>query len=150
MTLAGVGFSLWGTAKGLSGTGGRADTVTRRTNGKPPILARNPLYRKEFLWFLRDRSAIVQAILIPVTAAGYQLFNMRGLLVKAQGEWNYLCGAAICFGTYFLWVLGPKSLASEGAALWIALTWPTGLEGLLKAKAWLWAMISTGIVAIRN
>jgi membrane protease YdiL (CAAX protease family) len=148
MTVAGVGFSLWGTAKGLSGSGGRADTVTRRTNGKPPILARNPLYRKEFLWFLRDRSAIVQAILIPITAAGYQLFNMRSLLAKAQGEWNYLCGAAICFGTYFLWVLGPKSLASEGAALWIPLTWPTGLEGLLKAKAWLWAMISTGIVLL--
>jgi membrane protease YdiL (CAAX protease family) len=148
MTVAGVGFSLWGTGKGLSGTGSRTESVTRRNNGKPPILARNPLYRKEFLWFLRDRSAIVQAILIPITAAGYQLFNMRGLLVKAQGEWNYLCGAAICFGTYFLWVLGPKSLASEGAALWIPLTWPTGLEGLLKAKAWLWAMISTGIVLL--
>jgi len=148
MTVTGVAFSLWGTAKGLSGAGTRTEAVKRRTDGKPPILARNPLYRKEFLWFLRDRSAIVQAILIPVTAAGYQLFNMRGLLVKAQGEWNYLCGAAICFGTYFLWVLGPKSLASEGAALWIPLTWPTGLEGLLKAKAWLWAMISTGIVLL--
>ena len=91
------------------------------------MLALDPLYRKEFLWFLRDRSAIVQAILIPITAAGYQLFNMRGLLVKAQGEWNYLCGAAICFGTYFLWVLGPKSLSSEGPALWIPLTWPRGL-----------------------
>jgi membrane protease YdiL (CAAX protease family) len=112
------------------------------------MLGREPLYRKEFLWFLRDRSAIVQAILIPITAAGYQLFNMRGLLVKAQGEWNYLCGTAICFGTYFLWVLGPKSLASEGSALWIPLTWPRGLEGLLKAKAWLWAMISTGIVLL--
>lgn len=148
MTAAGVGFSLWGTAKGLSGTSSRTDFVMRRGNGKRSILGREPLYRKEFLWFLRDRSAIVQAILIPITAAGYQLFNMRGLLVKAQGEWNYLCGTAICFGTYFLWVLGPKSLASEGSALWIPLTWPRGLEGLLKAKAWLWAMISTGIVML--
>jgi hypothetical protein len=66
----------------------------------------------------------------------------------AQGQWNYLSGAAIIFGTYFLWMLGPKSLASEGTALWIALTWPRGLESLLKAKAWLWSMISNGLVAI--
>lgn len=148
MTAAGVGFSLWGTGKGLSGTSTRIDAVVRRENGKRALLGANPLYRKEFLWFLRDRSAIVQAILIPVTAAGYQLFNMRFLLAKAQGQWNYLCGAAICLGTYFLWVLGPKSLASEGQALWIPMTWPLGLEGMLKAKAWLWAMISTGIVLL--
>jgi hypothetical protein len=73
---------------------------------------------------------------------------MRGLLSQAQGAWNYLCGAGILFGTYFLWILGPKSLTSEGPALWIALTWPRGLESLLKAKAWLWSMISSGIVAL--
>jgi len=32
--------------------------------------------------------------------------------------------------------------------LWIALTWPRGLESLLKAKARLWSMISCGIVAL--
>ncbi len=98
-------------------------------------MARRPLYRKEFLWFIRDRSAIVQTILIPITLAGFQVFNLRGLLAGADGAWNYLCGVAILFGTYFLWVLGPKSLASEGNALWISLTWPRGLESLLKAKA---------------
>lgn len=148
MTVAGIGFSLWGTQKGLSGNVGRSDARVRRGKGEPASFGREPLYRKEFLWFIRDRGAIVQAILVPITAAGYQIFNMRGLLVKAQGEWNYLCGAAICFGTYFLWVLGPKSLTSEGTALWIPLTWPLGLEGLLKAKAWLWAMISTGLVLL--
>jgi membrane protease YdiL (CAAX protease family) len=100
------------------------------------------------LWFVRDRSAIVQAILIPLTVAGVQVFNLHGVMKFAQGQWNYLSGAAIIFGTYFLWMLGPKSLASEGSALWIALTWPRGLESLLKAKAWLWSMISNGLVAI--
>lgn len=148
MTTAGVGFSLWGTQKGLSGNYGNGDARVKRGRGLRAGIGRDPLYRKEFLWFIRDRGAIVQAVLIPITAAGYQIFNLRGLLAKAQGEWNYLCGAAICFGTYFLWVLGPKSLTSEGQALWIPLTWPKGLEGLLKAKAWLWAMISTGIVVL--
>ena len=110
-------------------------------------LRQGPLYRKEFLWFV-DRSAIVQTILIPLTVASVQVFNLRGVLVHAQGAWNYLCGTGILFGTYFLWILGPKSLSSEGSALWIALTWPRGLESLLKAKAWLWSLISTGIVTL--
>jgi membrane protease YdiL (CAAX protease family) len=91
---------------------------------------------------------LVQTILIPLTVASVQIFNLRGILSHAQGAWNYLCGVGILFGTYFLWVLGPKSLSSEGSALWIAMTWPRGLESLLKAKAMLWSMISTGIVGL--
>jgi hypothetical protein len=146
-TAGAVWFSVWGAQRGLSGS--YAQTVSRPSSGtRVPRFGKEPLYRKEFLWFIRDRSAIVQTILIPLTVAGYQAFNFRFLLAHAQGAWNYLCGTAILFGTYFLWVLGPKSLASEGQALWIALTWPRGLENLLKAKAWLWSMISSGLVAI--
>lgn len=142
-----VWFSVWGTEKGLSGNLGQGysgPSVRRRG----PSFDKEPLYRKEFLWFIRDRSAIVQTILIPLTVAGFQVFNLRGVLSSAQGQWNYLCGVAIVFGTYFLWVLGPKSLASEGTALWIALTWPQGLESLLKAKAWLWSLISSSLVVL--
>lgn len=143
-----VWFGVWGAQQGLSGNFSAADAgpSASRTEGKR--FGKDPLYRKEFLWFIRDRSAIVQAILIPLSLASLQVFNLRGLLSHAQGNWNYLCGAAILFGTYFLWILGPKSLSSEGAALWISLTWPRGLESLLKAKAWLWSLISSGLVAL--
>ncbi len=148
LTIAGsVWFSIWGAQQGLSGNFGRADSAPSRNN-QGIRFGKEPLYRKEFLWFIRDRSAIVQTILVPLTVAGFQLSNMRGLLMEAQSSWNFLCGAGILFGTYFLWILGPKSLASEGAALWIALTWPRGLESLLKAKAWLWSLISTGVVSL--
>jgi membrane protease YdiL (CAAX protease family) len=70
------------------------------------------------------------------------------MFMHASRAWNYLCGVGILFGTYFLWVLGPKSLSSEGSALWIALTWPRGLESLLKAKAWLWSLLSSAMVGI--
>jgi membrane protease YdiL (CAAX protease family) len=143
-----VWFSVWGTQQGLSGNVGRADSGPTRGGKIGVSFGREPLYRKEFLWFVRDRSAVVQAILIPVTMAGVQLFNFRSILSNVEGGWNYFCGAAILFGTYFLWILGPKSLASEGTALWIALTWPRGLESLLKAKAWLWSMISSGLVLL--
>ncbi len=140
-----VVFSARSVRKGLSGAFA-SDTLQVRP-GRKAKFGRRPLYRKEYLWFVRDRSAIVQTILIPVTVAGFQLFNLRVILSHAGDSWNYLCGAAIFFGTYFLWVLGPKSLISEGSALWLALTWPRGLESMLKAKAWLWSMISSGIVA---
>jgi len=140
-----VWFSVWATQQGLSGNFA-ADSVPAANSGTK--FGKDPLYRKELLWFMRDRSAIVQTILIPLTVAGLQSFNLRGLLSRAEGTWNYLCGAAILFGTYFLWILGPKSLSSEGSALWIALTWPRGMESLLKAKAWLWSLISSAMVAL--
>ncbi len=148
MVAAGVWFSVWGQQRGLSGNFAYAGTSPSRPKTAGAKFGREPLYRKEYLWFIRDRSAIVQTILIPLTLAGYQAFNLRNFLGHADKAWNHLCGAAIIFGTYFLWVLGPKSLASEGTALWIALTWPRGLENLLKAKAWLWCLISSGLVAL--
>jgi membrane protease YdiL (CAAX protease family) len=149
ITMAGaVWFSVWGTEQGLSGNFAASDAGPSASRRGGAHFGKEPLYRKEFLWFTRDRSAIVQVILIPLTVASVQIFNLRGFLGHAQDAWNYLCGVAILFGTYFLWILGPKSLSSEGTALWIALTWPRGLESLLKAKAWLWSMISSGMVAL--
>ncbi|HVG82303.1 MAG TPA: CPBP family intramembrane glutamic endopeptidase [Methylomirabilota bacterium] len=141
---AAVIFSARSIRHGLSGAFA-ADTMPARP-AKRAKFGRDPLFRKEYLWFVRDRSAIVQTILIPVTIAGFQLFNLRVILEHARDSWNYLAGVAIFFGTYFLWVLGPKSLTSEGSALWIALTWPRGLESVLKAKAWLWSMIASSLV----
>jgi membrane protease YdiL (CAAX protease family) len=143
-----VWFSVWGTQRGLSGNFTQVDSGPTVSTTRGARFGKEPLYRKEFLWFIRDRSAIVQVILIPLTVASIQVFNLRGLLSHAQGTWNYLCGAGILFGTYFLWILGRKSLSSEGTALWIALTWPRGLESLLKAKAWLWSLISSAMVAL--
>jgi len=149
MISGGVLFSIWGANRGLAGNFGRA--VSRATEASSTQKSRfgsNPQYRKELLWLLRDRSAILQIFLIPFTIVGFQLFNMRGITNNIQGAWNYLSGLAIVFGTYFLWILGPKSLASEGPALWLALTWPRGLENILKTKARLWSLIATGIVAL--
>lgn len=139
-------FSARSVRNGLAGAF-PSDTLPRRPRRKASF-GREPLYRKEYLWFVRDRSAIVQVILVPITVAALQLFNFRIFLEHARDSWNYLSGAAILFGTYFLWVLGPKSLVSEGSALWIALTWPRGLESMLKAKAWLWSMISSALVLL--
>ena len=126
----------------------QADTETRpaSTQRLPGSLGRNPLYRKELLWLVRDKGAVIQVILIPLTIGAFQAFNLRRLYSVAEGHWNAFCGLAFICGTYFLLVLGPRSLTSEGGSLWLALTWPRGLEDLLKAKARLWWIISNVIV----
>ncbi len=144
VTACSVGFSVWGTQRGMGGTPGHSST---RLKGSGRF-GREPLVRKELLWFTRDWSALVQVILVPATISAFQLFNLRGLAADAAAHWYTLCGGAIVFGTYFLAVVGPKSLASEGTALWLALTWPQGLEALLKAKARLWTWISSAIVGL--
>ncbi|HET8781357.1 MAG TPA: CPBP family intramembrane glutamic endopeptidase [Pyrinomonadaceae bacterium] len=145
MITGGVWFTVWGAQRGLAGHSEAKSIPTAKGIFTLPFLRKDPLYRKEILWFLRDRGAIVQAILIPLTIAGFQLFNLRML---ARNSWQFLSGLAIVFGTYFLWILGPRSLASEGPALWIAQTWPRGLEELMKAKARLWFIIATSLVSL--
>jgi membrane protease YdiL (CAAX protease family) len=145
---AGVWFTVWGAQRGLAGAASAESRPTAKRALALPLLRKDPLYRKEILWFLRDRSAIVQTILVPVTIAGVQLFNLRGLARSTQNSWQGLSGAAVIFGTYFLWVLGPRSLASEGMSLWLAQTWPRGLEELMKAKARLWFLIASGLVML--
>ena len=142
-----VSFSAWATNKGLAGGFGsvvNAPGALSANSSKQWL--RDPLYRKELLWFWRDRGALVQVFLIPMTLAAQQVFNLRNLADLASRSWHTLAGAAVIFGTYFLFILGPRSLISEGSALWIPLTWPRGMEGLLKAKARLWWCISCFIV----
>jgi membrane protease YdiL (CAAX protease family) len=148
--LASGWLAWWGTAHGLQSGGAGAPTQPRLLEADfgPRWLAGNALYRKELLWFWRDKSAIVQVVLIPLTIGAFQAFNLRSVVELAGTHWNALCGLAIICGTYFLLVLGPRSLASEGGALWIALTWPRGLEDLLKAKARLWWIVANVIVGI--
>jgi len=151
LLLAGaVATAWWAANQGLQAGGGSntPGNIRRVSSGGRGLLAGKPLYRKELLWFWRDKGAVVQAVLIPLTIASFQVFNLRGLLNSAVGSWNGICGAAIICGTYFLIVLGPRSLASEGGALWIATTWPQGMEDLLKAKARLWWMLSNAVVAL--
>jgi membrane protease YdiL (CAAX protease family) len=149
MIAGSVWYSVWGVREGLAGGFASADQAPPRPSAAREALFRNnPLYHKELLWFLRDRGAIVQGILVPLTIAGVQIISLRGIATESQSSWNYIAGAAIVIGTYFLWFLGQRSLASEGPALWLALTWPGGLEGVLKSKARLWSHIATGMVAL--
>ena len=132
-----------GLAGGFSGTPDAPAVLAGRRSS--PFL-RDPVYRKELLWLWRDRGALVQVFLVPLTMAALQMFNFRSFLDRATLGWHMMAGASAVFGSYFLFILGPRSLLSEGSAIWIPLTWPRGLEELLKAKARLWWMASLAVV----
>jgi len=148
---AGLGaLALWltqrATSRGLQAPSESAGPAGAKLLSARSRFGENPLVRKELLWLIRDRSAVVQVILIPLTIAATQAFNFRTIYNLTAGNWSAVCGVAIICGTYFLLVLGPRSLASEGSALWLALTWPRGLEDLLKAKARLWSRVANAVV----
>lgn len=148
MSTVAIALARWSTKAGLQASQSSNQLKPSRTArlGSTRGWLRNPYYQKEWLWLCRDKGAVVQIILIPLTMAGIQAINF-GTLSSVIGEsWNFLCGVAILAGTYFLLVLGPRSLTSEGSALWIAQTWPHGLEDLLKAKARLWFGIASVVV----
>ena len=138
-------FTVWSARRGLVGAqAGSSRGVHRRQRGG---FRRWPLLRKELLWLARDRGAIVQIVLLPLSLVGFNLFQVGQLAVSASIGWNVLCGGGIVLGTLFLNYLGPRALASDGAALWIALSWPRGLEQMLRVKAALWTAL-TAVVTL--
>ncbi|GAA5481147.1 type II CAAX endopeptidase family protein [Haloferula sargassicola] len=140
LAAAAIGSVAWSLKDGVQPSAGAGETV------RSADFTRRPWWKKEWLWLSRDRGAVVQAFLVPMTIAAVQLFNLRHMIASSSGSWNGLAGVAVLFGTYFLFVLGPRSLASEGSALWIALTWPKDLERLLKAKARSWFLLASVVV----
>ncbi len=89
---ASMGFCIWGARQGLSGQGSSRSPAESR--GGARFTGKDPLYRKELLWFARDSSAIVQTVMVPLTMAGLQLFNLRSL-ATGDGGLEYICGAGL-------------------------------------------------------
>src|SRR5581483_6814259 len=126
-----LGFAVWAAQRGLSREISAEETAPRHQVRKDAFI-RAPLLRKELLWLARDRGALVQIFVLPLMLIGYQFLNLHNLLSRAHAGWAVVAAVAVFAGTYFVLALAPRSLASEGQALWIALTWPMGLERLLR------------------
>lgn len=152
LALAGIIFTLallvvwWGTRNGLQNNETRLSVNVTPASQQKESRIKNPYFRKELIWLRRDKAAVLQMILIPLAMVAPQAFNFSNIVQSDVLSWNVLAGLGILAGTYFLFNVGPRALASEGSALWIAQTWPQGLEHMLKAKAKLWFGVSTIVV----
>src|SRR5262249_1327354 len=103
-----------------------------------------PIQARELRLLLRDRTFMVQTLLLPLIIIGAQLvFGARGNLFR--GEHDPANVAALAFGvsTYALMFSAFQTLNAEGHALWILYTVPRPLESILRQKAVLWASVSS-------
>lgn len=143
--VASIGLAVFAASAGLAPAGRRRSASTlglwRRLR-----IGGSPYNHKELAWFVRDRGSLAQAILLPLTLAAFELFHFPGLIGSEQHHWVFVAGAAVVLGTYFTINLSARSLTSGSGNLWIALTWPQRLDGMLRARIRLWTAISSLVV----
>lgn len=143
---ASLAIAWWATHNGLQANESRPSVTTNIAKRRKKSWIKNPYYKKELTWLRRDKASVLQLIMIPLAMIVPQAFNVTNMHGNDGLSWNLLCGLAIIAGTYFLFTIGPRALASEGGALWMAQTWPRDFELLLKAKARMWFGITTCVV----
>ena len=125
---------------------GRATRTQRRRLERPPPSGHKPQTacqlrqgastNKEFRGSSVIAARSVQTILlIPLTIASVQVFNLRGLFAHAQGAWNYILRHRYPSEPTSSGYLAPNRSRPKAQPSGSHLTWPRGLESLLKAKA---------------
>jgi membrane protease YdiL (CAAX protease family) len=135
----GIMLMRWAAASGLeAGFGGPEKVQTRSAFMHSEINAKrwwhDPLFRKELLWLSRDRSALIQMLLIPLLLVGSQALNFGNMMRSLELNWHRCAGMVIVLGGYMLFVTGPRALISEIPALSWMLSWPRALEDTLRMK----------------
>ncbi len=124
-----------------SGRGGSKRPPATRTAA--PRLALSPIQARELKLLARDRSFLVQTLLLPVMIIGAQvLLNTPGRAFAAGlGSPEHMAAAAFAVAAYTLMFSAFQTLNSEGQALWILYTVPRSLEAILREKAVLWGTV---------
>jgi membrane protease YdiL (CAAX protease family) len=101
--------------------------------------------RRELRLLGRDRSFMVQTLLLPVMMVGAQLLLNVHADVFATGVQSPSNLAAIAFGlaAYALMFSAFQTLNSEGQALWILFCVPHSLDSILRQKAQVWGAVAS-------
>ena len=150
LTVLGIASMRWAAATGLeSGFGApeKVQSTSAFANASTDRWWRDPLLRKELLWLRRDRSALIQIVLVPCILIAAQAFNFNNMLRNFDMNWHRAAGLAVIFGGYMLFVAGPRALISEAPALGLTLSWPRSLEDTLRLKVRvLFAVISCIVI----
>jgi hypothetical protein len=103
----------------------------------------SPIQRRELRLLARDRTFLVQTLVLPLVIVGSQvLFNGRFSLTTAGTSPSTLAAMAFVIAAYTLMFSAFQTLNSEGGALWILYTVPRSLAGILLEKAQLWSVLA--------
>lgn len=151
LTVLGISVMRWAAAKGLE-SGFGAPEIVQSTSAFADASGnrwwRDPLLRKELLWLRRDRSALIQIVLVPCILIAVQALNFNNMLRDFDMNWHRAAGLAVIFGGYMLFVAGPRAMISEAPALGLTLSWPRSLEDTWRLKVRvLFAVISVIVIS---
>jgi hypothetical protein len=102
--------------------------------------------RRELTLLGRDRSFMVQTLVLPVVIVASQIVFQGRLRGDSLSGASDAAVASIAFGiaAYILMMSAFQTLNSEGGALWLLFTVPRSLESVLREKARLWAVLALG------
>lgn len=123
---------------------------TMRTGGVDPGRRGKRLWRrgerplgivgKDVALLLRDRTFLVQTVVVPVFVIGLQLVVNPGL---GDAKDSGLAVLAYGIGAYSLLGGGFQVLSAEGRALWMLYTLPVPLAQMVRRKVMIWAATGT-------
>lgn len=103
-----------------------------------------PIQARELRLLGRDRTFLVQTLIMPVVFAGAQIFlNANGAdwLASFHNHPEYVASFAFGISAYALMFSAFQTLNAEGGALWILYCVPQSLETILRQKAALWGTV---------
>lgn len=158
LLIAEVGLSVWigiallsfqlrhGVVPASSRETGRAAVraVAAENGSRQRFLLGTVVQRRELRLLGRDRSFLVQTLVLPVVVVFSQIvFQGRLHSVSVAGISNATV-ASIAFGiaAYTLMMSAFQTLNSEGGALWLLFTVPRSIESVLREKVRLWAVLA--------
>jgi ABC-2 type transport system permease protein len=104
----------------------------------------SPIQRRELMLLGRDRTFMVQTLVLPAMIVGIQLLANAGIgiFVGAVDQPSNLAAIAFGLAAYTLMFSAFQTLNAEGQALWILYCVPQSLESVLRQKARMWAVVA--------
>jgi ABC-2 type transport system permease protein len=127
-----------------TGRSGAPVRVSETSRPRPAFLLGTVVQRRELRLLGRDRSFLVQTLVLPVIIVFSQIvFQGRLHSSTVAGISNAtIASIAFAIAAYTLMMSAFQTLNSEGGALWLLFTVPRSLESILREKARLWAVLA--------
>ncbi|MCB9888191.1 MAG: hypothetical protein H6836_01355 [Planctomycetes bacterium] len=113
----------------------------RRASAAVAALAGHGIVGKEVRLLLRDRTLMVQTLVLPVVVLGFQLLINPALLTAAGEGPQHAAMLAFAVGAYVVAAGCGAVLGGEGGALWLLYTFPRPIGAMLHGKVRVWASI---------
>jgi membrane protease YdiL (CAAX protease family) len=126
-----------------SGRGGKVSKASAAGPGRWSVRAvLAPVQVREIRLLSRDRTFLVQTLVMPAVIIGAQLFfntGGAGSIAAIASHPEYAASIAFGISAYALMFSAFQTINAEGGALWLLYSFPQSLESILRQKAAFWS-----------